>query len=71
MDQLILLHKPNKILENEMMMNHSIPQTKHPISYLHGKSFWQIPDALVFKASEKGTYNLFISKGSEFNYFIY
>ena len=38
---------------------------------LHGKSFWQIPDALVFKASEKGTYNLFISKGSEFNYFIY
>jgi hypothetical protein len=36
MDQLILFHKPNKKpnkkLKSEMVMDHIIPPTKHPIS---------------------------------------
>jgi len=30
MDQLILFHKPNKILDSEMMIGHFIPQSKQP-----------------------------------------
>jgi len=32
MDQFILFRKPNKNLESEMVMDHIIPPTKHPIN---------------------------------------
>jgi hypothetical protein len=32
MDQLILLYKPNKKLESEMIMDHIFLPIKHPIS---------------------------------------
>jgi hypothetical protein len=32
MDQLILLHKPNKKVKNEKKMDHFISQTKHPLN---------------------------------------
>ena len=33
-DQLILFHKPNKKLESNTMMDHFVPQSKHPLIVL-------------------------------------
>jgi hypothetical protein len=33
MDQLILLHKPNKKVRSEKKMDHFIPQTKHTLIF--------------------------------------